>query len=274
MLNRRTLFTAVLVVLIAGISALGGVMMSPMITEITLPPGSAYENDISIKNTGDEAIVVGARAIGFIAPEGVPQFLDPAVDSYPYSGRDLLTLTPTEQIVQPGETVLFHYRVAMPEDLDPYGGRYAAAIFRVKPPNNGAQVVVAQQVASLFLLSPGMDAKSHLTFSQVSIYQKNDDPHKVVWTAKISNDGDIHISGEQGWGMIQITDEDGYIVGSVPILSHTMLPGNSYTHKEVWTAPDYLESGTYQFNLTVLIFGAVGTEPQRYFISIPIDLDL
>lgn len=262
-----------LLTLVASSSVLGGVLMSPMVTDVTLPPGTSYENDITINNTGDKPIVVQAHTVGFIAPEGVPQFLDPAVDDYPYSGRDLLTITPSEQTVQPGAIVQFHYRVAMPENLDPYGGRYAAAIFRVKPASGGGQVTVATQVASLFLISPGGDVASHLDFKDINIYQKKSDPHSIVLSAKITNDGNVHISSDQIWGMINVADKDGYIVGNFEVGTHTMLPGNSYTHKETWTAPNYLQSGTYQFHLTVLIFGPVGTDPQKYMLTVPVKLE-
>ncbi len=269
----QILLIVALVTLIASLSAFGGVLMSPMITEITLPPGTSYEDDITITNTGDQPMVVEARSIGFIAPEGVPEFLDPLVDDYSYSGRALLTLTPAAQTVQPGEAVLFHYKVSMPEDLDPYGGRYVAGIFRVQPPSNGGQVTVAAQVASLFLLSPGGDAAPHLAFEQISIYQKKNDPQTVVLSAKIANDGNLHIVSDQIWGMINVADEDGYIIDSFKVNTHTMLPGNSYTHREEWNAPDYLVSGTYQFRLTVLIFGKVGTEPQEYKLVVPVKLE-
>lgn len=269
----RILLIVSLVTLVASLSVLGGVLMSPMITEITLPPGTSYENDITITNTGDAAIVVQAQEIGFIAPEGVPKFLGPAVDNYPYSGRDLLTVTPAEQTVQPGKMVLFHYRVSMPQNLDPYGGRYVAALFRVVPPSNGAQVVVATQVASIFLLSPGGDAAPHLAIDSINISQKKSDPHAVVLSAKITNDGNVHISSQQIWGMINVADEDGYIIGSFQVGTHTMLPGNSYTHTEHWQAPNYLASGTYQFRLTLLIFGPAGTPPQEYKVTMPVKLE-
>jgi len=266
------LLIAGLLTLLASLSALGGVLMSPMVTELTLQPGTSYEDDITISNTGDEPIVIQASTVGFIAPEGVPQFLDPAVDDYPYSGRDLLAIAPAEQTVLPGASVLFHYRVAMPADLDPYGGRYVAAIFRVKP-SGGGQVTVATQVASLFLLSPGGDVASHLTFESINIYQKKSDPHSVVLSAKITNDGNVHISSDRIWGMINVADQDGYIVSNFKVGTHTMLPGNSYTHEENWTAPDYLASGTYQFHLTILIFGPAGTDPQKYMLTLPVKLE-
>ena len=73
--------------------------------------------------------------------------------------------------------------------------------------------------------------------------------------------------------MINVADEDGYIIDSFKVNTHTMLPGNSYTHREEWNAPDYLVSGTYQFRLTVLIFGKVGTEPQEYKLVVPVKLE-
>ena len=154
----QILVIVALVTLIASLSAFGGASLSPILSEITLPPGSSYEDDISLTNTGDEAITVQVQVRGFIAPDGVPVFLNTSSEGYSYSkysGRELLTVTPVQQTIQPGETSLFHYKLAMPENLDPYGGRYVAAIFRVQPPTTGAQVVVATQIASLFLITPG-----------------------------------------------------------------------------------------------------------------------
>jgi len=37
--------------------------------------------------------------------------------------------------------------------------------------------------------------------------------------------------------------------------------------------PEKFSSSTYRFNLDILIFSPVGTEPQRYFITIPLELE-
>lgn len=253
-----------LLTLVASLSALAGTSLSPMLTEITIPPGRSYEDDISITNTGDDPIDVQVTVKGFTAPEGVPVFLDGASDDYIYSGRDLLTVTPAQQTIPAGETFLFHYRVAMPQELNPYGGRYVAAIFRVKPPSNGAQVVIAPQVASLFLLNPGDDnAAPHLTFKDLKAWQDEADPHLIHCSGSITNEGNLHVNADQMYGFMQITDDDGYIVGQMMWEPHTMLPGNAYTEEQTWRAPDTLPTGTYHFHLTALAYQPNGEE-QRY----------
>jgi len=171
---KRVIPVGIVITLIVSLAALAGVSISPAVTEIVLPPGTSYEGDITVSNTGDDPIVVEAIIRGFTSPEGVPVFLNPQIDLYKYSGRGLLTVTPAKQEIQPGKSVLFHYKVTMPEKLDPYGGRYVAAVFRVEPPSNsneGAQVVVTAQVAALFLLNPGGNVSPHFKFEDFRVWQ-------------------------------------------------------------------------------------------------------
>ncbi len=267
MMRKRILIGAMVLSALFCVAAFGGTALSPMLTEITLPPGSSYEDDISLTNTGDDPIVIEVRVRGFTAPDGIPIF----TDDYAYSGRDLITITPTEQTIEPGETALFHYRAAMPEDLDPYGGRYAAAIFRVKPADTTAQVVVAAQVASLFLLSPAGEAAPHFRFAPFKPQHDEQNPRLIHCSGLITNDGNLHVNAEQMYGFMHITDEDGFILGQMLWKPHTTLPNNAYIGKRTWLAPDTLPSGTYYLHMTAMIYlpdGAV----QRYEVSMPVEL--
>ncbi len=251
-----------------GFSALaGGISLFPTVTEIILPPGTSYSDMIYITNTGDEPVTVEARVLGFMAPEGIPRFLEPQFDNYPFSGKDILSIEPVVQTVEPGGTAVFTYELHMPEKLDPYGGRYVAIMFKVKPASSEAQVVVTTQLASLFLVSPGGEAAPHLQMGDLRVYQFKANPRKVILEAVVTNDGNLHISTDQIRGYIYITDADGYIVDEFPASTHTMLPGNSYMHQEVWYAPEDLPSGTYQFHFALVLFGPVGTRPQYLFMS-------
>ncbi|RLE28380.1 hypothetical protein DRJ54_06655, partial [Candidatus Acetothermia bacterium] len=146
---RKSILTLSSIALVGLVASTAGISLSPLLTDIVLPPGATYSDVIYITNTADEPVVVQARALGYVLEDGVPRFLDPAEDTYPYSGKDLLTIEPTELTVQPGESVTFTYRLSMPEDLSPYGGRYVAAVFWVKPAaESEAQVVVSARVAS------------------------------------------------------------------------------------------------------------------------------
>jgi len=270
----RVALIAVLITVLVSTLALAGVSISPAVTEILLPPGTSYEGDIMVQNTGKEPIVIEAVVRGFTYPEGVPVLLDPAVDSYRYSGRDLLTITPTEQRIEPGKGAFFHYRVTMPEDPDPYGGRYVAAVFRVKPPAAaGTQVVVTAQVASLFLLDPGGDVAPHFTFKDFRVWQDAGNPRLIHCDKLVTNDGNIHADAEQMYGFMQIVDQDGYIVGQMSWKPHTMLPGNAYRDEETWEAPEALKSGTYYFYMTVIIYRPDGKEPQRYTAAVKKELN-
>lgn len=251
-----------------------GISLSPLLTEIILPPGASYQDQIYITNTGDEPVLVGVKILGFMAPEGLPIFLEPELDRYPYSGRDILTVEPLEQKVEPGETGVFSYTLTMPKDLNPFGGRYVAAIFKVKPMTTGeSQVIISTQVASLFLVSPGPGAAPHLKIEEVRLYQSRGDPQTVILEALITNDGNLHVSSEQIIGWIYVTDADGYLIDKFQVSTHTMLPANKYIHRETWKAPEDLPSGTYQFHLDLWIFTPLGEEPQRYYLTIPLELE-
>lgn len=253
-----------------------GISLSPLLTDIVLPPGATYSDVIYITNTGDEPVTVRAQALGYVLEDGVPRFLDPVEDHYPYSGKDLLTIEPGELTVQPGESVTFSYRLSMPEDLSPYGGRYVAAVFWVKPETESeAQVVVSARVASLFLINPGGATAPHLKFEDLKIYQSPTHPRTVVLEVRITNDGNLHLNSDQVAGRVFVTDEDGYFVEEFNFCSHhiILLPGDVRFRQTTWEVPEDLPSGVYQFHLDVLVFGPAGSEPQRYLFSAPVELN-
>ncbi len=272
---KRAFLTAFVLVLLGLPALAGGIAVYPLLNDILLPPGSSYSDVISVTNTGNEPIVVTAKVMGFMAPEGVPIFLDPAEDRYPYSGRDLLKLDPTQAELGPGQTVTFHYTVTMPKDLGPYyGGRYVAAVFRAEPkPAAGTQVVVAAQVASLFFLNPGGKAAPHLTLARPKVYPEPTDPRTIVFEVTVINDGNLHISSDQIRGYVFITDADGYVIDQFRAKTHTLLPHNAYVHREIWHAPKDLPSGTYVFHLGLVLFSPDPEHPQYLFISTPIHLE-
>lgn len=247
---------------VLSVAVWAGVGVSPMLTELIMPPGSSHEDVIRVTNSGDEAILVKASMVSFIAPEGVPEFLDPEMGHYPYCGHDLVTIEPLEQTIQSGETFGFQYRVSMPEELNPYGGRYAAALFTVIPATTAAQVKVAAQVASLFLISPGGEAAPDLSFELLGIRQSETNSREVIITGRGENVGNLHISSGQVFGIVHVVDQDGYIVGEFEAFAHTMLPGeaNAHMHEETWTAPDTLPSGEYIFHVTIVTFRGLGRE--------------
>jgi len=251
----------------------GGIAISPLIVDITLPPGTTYRGTLTVTNTGETPVTLRAHALGFIAPQGIPIFLTPDLDRYPYSGRALVQVEPAEQEAGPGQNVFFTYTLTMPEVLEPFGGRYVAVVVQAVPKVVGeGQVVVATRVATLFLISPGPGAAPHFAIKNIRIYQSENNPREVILEADIQNDGNLHVSRDQIIGWIYITDADGYLIDVFQAETHTMLPDNEYLHREVWTAPSDLLPGTYQFHLDLWVFGPLGQKSQQYFISLPVEL--
>lgn len=267
--------SAFLAVLVAG-SVLGwatGIAVSPALVELVLPPGSVYADYIKVTNLTRVAVQINARAMGFTAPLGLPQLIDPTIDTYPYSGREVLKLEPESAVLGPEETKLFKFTLSMPVELSPYGGRYVAAVFTAVPVEAPmVQVLTAPRVATLFLVSPGLDVAPQLKFQDISIRQDSANPRKVVLEATVVNDGNVHISADQIIGWIVVTDSDGYIIDHFKVWTHTMLPDNTYRHVEEWMAPDTLPSGTYLFHLILTIFTPLGTPPQHYNLTLPAEL--
>ena len=263
------LMTLAFAATVLSVAVWAGVGVSPMVTELILPPGSSHEDVIKVTNSGDEAILVEASITPFIAPQGVPEFLDPQMEHYAYCGHDLFTIEPLEQTIQPGETFGFQYRVSMPEELDPYGGRYAAALFRVIPAPTGTQVKVSSQVASLFLLNPGGGTAPDFSFELLGIRQSVYNPRQIIIEGFGENRGNLHMAADQVFGIVHVVDQDGYIVGEFRAFAHTMLPGkeNSHIHEVTWTAPDTLPNGKYLFHITIINFTGFRTESSHSHID-------
>ena len=273
---RKLIVVIGLASLVGALAIAAGISLSPLLTDIVLPPGATYSDAIYITNTGDQPVVVRAQALGYILEDGVPRFLDPAEDDYPYSGGDLLRISPEEMLVNPGESVTFTYELTMPKELVPYGGRYVAAVFWVKPQaESEAQMVVSARVASLFLINPGGAVAPHLKFENLKIYQSPTHPRTVVLEVQITNDGNLHLNSDQVAGRVFVTDEDGYFLEEFNFCAHhiILLPGNVRIRQTTWAVPENLPSGVYQFHLDILVFGPTGTEPQRYLFSAPVELN-
>jgi len=248
--------------LVIGFATYAGVSVTPLLLDLNMPPGSSYKGVLKVQNTGTAPINIEAIVAGFwSSSSGVPRFLFGAEGevSYPYSGKDLLTIEPQSAVLQAGETKEFTYIVHFPILPEPFGGRYVAALFEATPVEEGSSqaggssIKVATRVACLFLLRPSeavvsgtkiFDFKVGGGIESIKPRLTNDGQRLVIYTL-FKNTGNIHVRPEEFHGTITILNAQGDQMAVLEIEPHNILPDTEYNLKNIWDLPDSLEPGVY-----------------------------
>lgn len=269
-----------------GFTASAGIAVSPLLMDFDIPLGESYSSVFSVQNTGDEAIKVRSLTAGFrVKDSGTPVFLFGAEgeEAYPYDGNGLLTIEPAEAILEAGEIYEFAYTIHLPEDLDPVGGRYVAALFESLPatdddetaPPAGAGIIVATRVASLLLIRPiGEGAEEVHVLPEIeslSARLVNGDTSLLVSTL-LANNGNAHIRPAEMSGTITIADPSGLTVATLDVDPHNILPATNYNLKEVWDLPEDLMGGEYSIHVAINVqdpSGITHTVEESMVFSLP-----
>ena len=117
---RAGLRTALAVALITGaavtaapVSAEVRLAVSPSFLRLAAPAGGGGAVDVTVVNTGDELLEVGAAVADY------------RVEVSDRSARPWTSVEPSRQVMEPGAQVTFRVRIAVPRQI-PSGGRYAA----------------------------------------------------------------------------------------------------------------------------------------------------
>jgi len=280
----RSIYALALVVVI-GLTASAGIAVSPLLMDFDMPLGESYTSVFSIQNTGDEAIKIRSLTAGFrVKDTGTPVFLFGAEgeEVYPYDGNGLLTIEPVEAILEAGEIYEFTYTIHLPEDLDPVGGRYVAALFESLPATDddvtapaGAGIVVATRVASLLLIRPiGEGTEEISVLPEIESFTArlaNGDTSLLVSTL-LANNGNAHIRPAEMSGTITIADPSGLTVAMLDVDPHNILPATDYDLKEVWNLPEDRVAGEYTIRVVINVVdpsGITHTVEESMTFSLP-----
>lgn len=267
---KRGMIVAGMILGLAGLMVYAGVSVTPLLIDLNIPPGGSYQGILTVQNTGKEPINIDSIVAGFYTKSnGVPAFLfgKEGETPYTYGGRGLLTIEPEHVVLQAGKLQNFTYTVKLPMDLDPFGGRYAAALFEATPveeeeaKTGGSSIKVATRVVSMILMRPSeeivvgaqmneFDVQSEITNVNARLISND---AKLLVTTSFANNGNIHIRPEEFVGTITVTAPNGNVVKTLDIDPHIVLPDTTYSLKQVWPLLEDLTAGTYTIDVDISV---------------------
>jgi hypothetical protein len=190
-----------------------GIKISPTRIEHIANPGETIEEELQVTNlSGDEKILYFyVRDFKSEGEDGKPKLLEPGKESE--DGSTLASWIKADSATvkfMPNETKTVPFRVVVPANADP-GGHYGAVVFANKPPkvdinseDKGAVISVEQQVAGLLLFTVRGAIDERAEIKDFAVDRKmNNTPFDVGFTARIENNGNVHIKPR---GMIEISN--------------------------------------------------------------------
>lgn len=159
--------------------------VSPLRTEISLQPGTAYDGQLTLKNGGTEPQKITLFAEAF-------NVVNASYDYLFESGTDEATwirFDSSEIILEPEQNAAVGFRVSVPLKTEP-GGYYLALFALREPVSSEGGISAAERVASLLYLTVAGDASRTGSLIQLNTPSVTFGPSS--WSASIQNSGTVH----------------------------------------------------------------------------------
>ena len=252
------LFSFVLILLCGIVSAQQKnsprIAVSPHTFELEVERSEIIENKIRVLNQSEIPIPMMIRVVDFTASEETGQMIfDEEGQDPSFAARFWIKIENPNFILDPNETEEVKFKVEIPENAEP-GGHYAVALFEPKLPSfyfeKGA-VQAIPKIGVLFLFKVKVEGLERTaeppTIVELSIPERfhlkkiEDILFKVVraaekekfsivqtshlpFTLSVKNNDFYHIKPK---GKLEVSNEDGKIVGETEIKEITILPGKT-----------------------------------------------
>jgi hypothetical protein len=219
------------------------IMLSPSRVEELVAPGQVMTKTIKVTNNSESPKKIYAYLRDFTAEgeEGKPRLIVPGTESGSFMSS-WVSITSEGVDMAPGSDADFTYTVTVPQNAGP-GGYYGAIIFGTRAPDvkidsadKGAAIGVAQQAGSLILLQIAGDANESASVRDfVSDKEFYGTPFKVNFTARIQNQGNVHVKPR---GTIEITNMLGNKVANVRFneTGSNILPNSTRRYEMPWSS--------------------------------------
>jgi hypothetical protein len=206
--------------------------VSPPQQELTIDPGKSSQIKVKVSNpaTAKEELSIKARVEDFTAKGDEGQVA--LTEGGAYSIVNWVTFTPSEFNLKPGQMQEVDATINVPAGSG--GGRYGSLVFSATGAaptiTQGEQAVVAQEVASLFLVNvngPKIEKLTLDTFSAPKFLEFG----PVPFTVSYSNSGNVHLKPQ---GIINIVDTFGKKAAAVVVGGFNVFPGAKRTVTPTW----------------------------------------
>lgn len=198
------------------------IKISPTRFEELVEPGQILEEKLMVTNESPNARTLYPYLKDFKTDgeSGAPLLIAPGSESGSYLAS-WVDINASGVLFQPGEEKTIDFRVSVPNNVGP-GGYYGGVFFGTEPPkikinseDKGAGMAIGQQTGALLLFQVKGQVNEN---AQVREFNSDKDlygtPFEVKFTARIENNGNVHI---KPYGMISIKNMFGREVGVVKI---------------------------------------------------------
>ena len=197
-----------------------GMAISPPTFELTGNPGDVIDNTIKLTNLSNRPITIGVDRRNFTAvgEEGAVGLTD---EETTFSLASWITVSPSEVMIEPGQSQIFSFRTSVPYNAEP-GGHFGSVIFKTggqTPGSSGA--AVAQEVASLILLRVAGQTTVSGEILSFTTNKSFYDYGPIDFEARVINEGSVHI---KPIGSITINNMFGKQVDKIAIEPKNVLP--------------------------------------------------
>jgi hypothetical protein len=204
--------------------------VSPPQQELTINPGATTSVKVKVLNPSKEDLKVAVRVEDFTA-KGEEGQVALTQESGDYSVVKWVTFSPSSFTLKPGQNQDVTGTISVPAGAG--GGRYGSFVFSVSGDTSatpGEQAVVAQEVASLFLVNVNGPKVEKLAMESFSA-PKFQEFGPVPFTISYSNTGNVHLKPQ---GIIAVTDMFGKKATDLVVAGFNVFPGAKRTVTPTW----------------------------------------
>ncbi len=242
----------------------GGLTVSGAKIETSVNPGEDYSRSMKISNTSDEPmdIMVEIKGYGMSADRDFI-VLEPEEDESPYTARELMSVTPTDFHLEPGDLQTIDVVAKIPPEGGE-GGRYAI-VFIHTVPEEGSMISTITAVAARVLFTiNGYDTDTSSEVTQISpVKAESQETTGLIVT--LANNGNYHFKPNI---QAKILDGDRVVATASVAPGWPVIPGYSRNFKLDFEGQGLLSAAEYKVDIEVkdesdnLLAG--GTYPLEY----------
>lgn len=210
------------------------ISISPLVFDLSANPGDNITNEILIRNSSSEPIVISAEAQDFVA-SGEEGEVNLTNNELTYSLSSWIQLDSGKFTLDGGQQKKVKFTIRIPFNAEP-GGHYASVFAHIGPTldNSTSGATVGQKIGSLILLKVSGNAKEAANVETFATTKNIFEKGPIDFNVRIKNDGTVHLKPK---GLITITDIFGKKVADVVVDQKNVLPGSIRHMTASWSNP-------------------------------------
>lgn len=207
------------------------VSISPLTFDLTANPGDTITNELLVRNSGTDPVVLSIEVQDFVAngEEGEVTLTD---EKSTYSLASWVETDTSKFTLAGGKQKSAKFVIRVPYNAEP-GGHYASVYVHVGATLDNATSGsgVGQKIGSLLLLKVAGRATSTADIETFKPTKSTFSKGPVDFNIRIKNSGSVHIKPK---GVIAITDMFGKKVADVNVSQLNVLPGAIRHMTAIW----------------------------------------